>query len=289
MFLLTHIRHPRHAQAFVDYLQTLGIVAQAQTESSGTAVLLHDPAQLPRAREELARFLTKPEDARYWQASWLVEDEQAASTLAGIYRGPSLLAFVQWPGWVTGSLMLVCVLAYVLTGEGKDVPAREVLMFYPSVDALLDGSQLWRWISPAFLHFGIYHIAFNLIGWWGFGGLVERTQSSMRLLGLFLVLALISNGAQFWWAGNQFGGLSGVVYGLLGYLWCYERVNPAAPFQLPKGVVVLMWVMAVLSFLPVLPFASWAHLGGLLGGCVLGAGLALLDRPRPDDDQKLPH
>ena len=279
---LTYIQHPRYAQAFVDYLRTLGIVAHARPSAGTMAIQLDDPNQLHRAQQELTQFLAEPEHERYWQASWLVEeDEQAADTLSRIYRGPSVWRVVKGTGWVTWLVMGICVVVYFLTGEGESTKARASFMFFPTVEAMLDSGQIWRWIAPAVLHFGAYHITFNLFAWWIFGGLVERVQSPMRLLGLFLALALIGNVAQFFWGGNQFGGLSGVVYGLLGYLWLYPKVNPAAPFRLPRGMVVFMWLMVVTGFLPIFPFANLAHLGGLLGGCALGAGLAWLDKQEP--------
>lgn len=281
MILLTHIQHPRYAQAFVDYLQTLGIAAQARPAAGATAILVDDPAQLPLAEQELTRFLAEPDHERYRQASWLVEDEQAASALSRIYHGPSLWHVLKATGAVTWLIILICVVVFVLTGEGYDKRVRASLMFFHSMDTLLASRQVWRWVSPAVLHFGWLHMAFNLFAWWIFGGVVERVQSSLRLLGLFLALAVIGNLAQFLWSGNQFGGLSGVVYGLLGYLWIYPQVNPAAPFRLPKGMVSFMWVMIALGFLPFLPFANLAHLGGLLGGCVLGATLAWLDKAEP--------
>lgn len=278
MTLLTHIQHPRHAQAFVDYLQTLGIAAHARPAAGATAIVLDDPAQLPQAEQELTRFLAEPNHERYWQASWLVEDEQAASALSRIYRGPSIWNVVKATGAVTWLIIVACVVVFLLTGEGYNKDARAPLMFFHSMDAMLDSAEVWRWVSPAVLHFGWLHITFNLFAWWIFGGVVERVQSPMRLLGLFLALAVIGNLAQFLWSGNQFGGLSGVVYGLLGYLWIYPRVNPAAPFRLPKGMVGFMWAMIALGFLPFMPFANLAHLGGLLGGCALGGVLAWLDK-----------
>lgn len=281
MVLLTHIQHPRYAQAFVDYLQTQGIAAQAQPAGGTMAILLDNPVDLPRAEQALQQFLAEPDHERYWQASWLVEDEQAASRLSRFYRGPSIWGVVKKTGWVTWLVIGLCLAVYLVTAEGMSRSAREPLMFFASLETMAGSGQIWRWITPALLHFGLLHITFNLFAWWIFGGLVERVQSSLRLLGLFLALAVIGNVAQFVWGGNQFGGLSGVVYGLLGYLWIYPRVNPAAPFRLPPGMVVFMWIMVAAGFLPFLPFASLAHLGGLLGGCALGAILAALDKAQP--------
>ena len=285
MTLLTYIQHPRYAQAFVDYLQTLGIRAHTQPAAGSTAVMLEDDTRLDEAQNELARFLQQPDHERYWQASWLVEESGAAEQLSRYYRGPSIWLYIKTTGWVTKLVFALCIVVFLITDQGNSASGRAPFMFFPSVDAMLHSGQLWRWITPALLHFGILHITFNLFGWWIFGGAIERMQSSMRLLGLFLSFAAVGNLAQFFWGGNQFGGLSGVVYGLLGYLWLYGRFNPASPFKLPKGMVVLMWVMLILGFAPILPFANLAHLGGLLSGCLLGAVLAWLDRQDRRDQQ----
>ena len=279
MIFLTDIQHPRYAQALVDYLQTLGIRAHTRPDAGNVAIWIEDESRLPEAQQELARFLDEPDHQRYWQASWLVEEDDtgAAQQLSRYYRGPSIWLYIKTTGWVTKLIVVLCVLVYAVTDQGDSVSARAPLMFFPSVEAMLHSGQLWRWITPAILHFGIFHISFNLFAWWIFGGAVERMQSSMRLLGLFLSFAVIGNVAQFLWGGNQFGGLSGVVYGVLGYLWVYGLVNPNAPFRLPKGMVALIWIMMAIGFVPILPFANLAHLGGLLAGCLFGAALAKLD------------
>ena len=64
---------------------------------------------------------------------------------------------------------------------------------------------------------------------------------SLHLLLVVLVTALISNAGQYLWEGpSLFGGLSGVLYGLLGYLWVFNRLAPAPVLALPKGVIGFM-------------------------------------------------
>ena len=50
------------------------------------------------------------------------------------------------------------------------------------------------------------------------------------LLGFTLLFALVSNLAQYVFGGAAiFGGLSGVLYGLLGHCWLYQQLAPNAP------------------------------------------------------------
>jgi GlpG protein len=127
------------------------------------------------------------------------------------------------------------------------------------------------------------HIIFNLIWWWDLGGLIERTQSKMQLLGVFLATALLSSFAQYLSFGTGFGGLSGVVYGLLGYIWLYPLVNPRVGFRINPAIVMFMVGWLVVGYSGILDsvlgkMANTAHLIGLLTGLFLGVIFGLLHR-----------
>ena len=188
-----------------------------------------------------------------------------------------MLGILKETGPVTQWVFAICLLVFIVTGQGSIRAVYAPLMFFPNVLAMGDWQQAWRWITPVFVHFGLLHFSFNLLSWWIFAGLVERMQSSLRLLGLFLVCAVASNWTEFLWNRNNFGGLSGVVYALLGYLWFYGRFRPESPLQLPSGLVGFMLVALAAGFTDFLPIANMAHLSGLLTGCVLGLACAKLD------------
>ena len=150
----------------------------------------------------------------------------------------------------------------------------------------IDG-QYWRLITPAFLHFGWLHIVFNCLWLWDLGRRVEQVMGHLNMFMLFLVIAVVSNASQFeFGGGGLFGGMSGVVYGLLGFSWAAPQLQPAWPIQPPKAVMIFMvgWLVVCMSgMVEVLGFgaiANAAHLGGLLCGAVVGvvfAGFSRLD------------
>lgn len=151
------------------------------------------------------------------------------------------------------------------------------------------GGQYWRLITPAFLHFGWLHIVFNSLWLWELGARVERVMGSLNMLGLFLVIALVSNSAQYLFGGPAiFGGMSGVVYGLLGFCWVGAQVQPRWAFKPRPAIMLFMvgWlVVCVLGVVEVLGFgdiANAAHVGGLLSGAALGAAFGLLSRVAGD-------
>lgn len=147
------------------------------------------------------------------------------------------------------------------------------------------GGQYWRLLTPAFLHFGWLHIVFNSLWLWELGSKVERVMGSVNMLLLFMVIALVSNTSQFVFGGpGLFGGMSGVVYGLLGFSWVGPLLQPRWSIQPAPAIMLFMvgWlVVCMVGLVEVLGFgaiANAAHLGGLLCGGLLGAAFGLLSR-----------
>ena len=280
MPLLARIGHPRYAQAFADHLKSLGVDVAVHPTPEGVEIKLQDPSQMDRASQELSLFQSDPDHPRYLQASWLVDespDQNQAQKLSRLYQSTSLRGALKQTGWVTKSVVLICTFVFIYTSQGADPHTRELFLFFNNFEQLASFEQAWRWLSPALLHFGLIHFAFNMSAWWIFGGMVERAQSSARLVLLALVTAAISNLVQFAWVGDNFGGLSGVVYGVLGYLWFYQRFHPHPPFNLPQGFVVFMLLALALGFTGWLNTANQAHLSGLLCGCLMGYFYGVLD------------
>jgi GlpG protein len=106
------------------------------------------------------------------------------------------------------------------------------------------------------------------------------------LILLILVLAIPSNLAQAvvpnaWGGTTQFLGLSGVVYGLLGFLWMEGRYAPQLGIHISQSTIALAVVFMLLGFAGVFPFANWVHAVGFVLGDALGIVSGLyLSRPR---------
>jgi len=163
----------------------------------------------------------------------------------------------------------------------------EYIYFQPWL-ASLEAGQWWRLVTPMLIHFGWLHLAMNGLWYWELGRRIEFRQGRVGLLGLTLLFALLSNLAQFWFGGpSLFGGLSGVLYGLLGYCWIFQLLAPTPAYQLPRGVLGMMLVWLVICLTGVIDtlgfgsIANAAHVGGLLAGCaagLVGGALARLRR-----------
>ncbi len=156
------------------------------------------------------------------------------------------------------------------------------LQFY-ILDPRTGDTAPWRWLTPALLHFGWMHLVFN--GLWMFivGRLIE-----WRSLGVWLALVLVSalggNLAELALGNWRFGGLSGVVYGLLGYVWIWDRIRrdtyAVPPAYLGISLFFLLLGLSGLDGLIGVNMANGAHLGGLISGLAFGAAHAFLTKGR---------
>ncbi|MFD2644485.1 rhomboid family intramembrane serine protease [Pseudomonas japonica] len=188
----------------------------------------------------------------------------------------------------TAAILLLSLLVAGLTGLGDNLETLRWLTFldfhvkgdyvyFTPLEVSLQAGQWWRLLSPMLVHFGILHLAMNGLWYWELGRRIEWRQGALRLLGLTLVFGLVSNAAQYLFGGpSLFGGLSGVLYGLLGHIWLYQWLAPSPLYRMPRGVLVMMlvWLLLCLSGLVSLlgfgQIANAAHVGGLLVGCLSG-------------------
>lgn len=189
---------------------------------------------------------------------------------------------------VTALVLLASMIVGAVTLLGENLQAMswltflpfrvmgEYIQFTPFAEMLASG-QWWRLVTPMLIHFGILHLAMNGMWYWELGRRIEARQGSINLLGLTLLFSLVSNYAQYAYGGpGLFGGLSGVLYGLLGHCWIFQLLSPNPAYRLPRGVLVMMlvWLVLCLSGLVSMigfgEIANAAHVGGLVIGCLTG-------------------
>ena len=189
---------------------------------------------------------------------------------------------------VTSLVLLVCLIVAGVTLLGDNYEALSWLTFndfrvsgdyvmFTPVEVSLAEGQWWRVVSPMLIHFGVLHLVMNALWFWELGRRIERRQGSWHLLGLTLAFSAFSNYGQYFWSGpSLFGGLSGVLYGLLGHCWLFQLLAPNPIYRLPRGVLgmMLIWLVlcmsGVISLLGFGEIANGAHVGGLIIGCATG-------------------
>ncbi|CAH0542677.1 rhomboid family intramembrane serine protease GlpG [Vibrio marisflavi] len=266
MVRLIVLRDPRMAQAFIDYMASRDIEIQMMPEGDGQfALWLSDSQHQIEVESELKHFISNPNDGKYQAASWDMA-ESRKNVLS--YSSPSLIALIKAKaGPFTLLTMLICIVIFVMSQLGMGTTIFNALHF---PDSTSQQCQLWRWFTHALLHFSILHITFNLLWWWYLGGDIEKKLGSKKMIQLFLISAAFSGLGQFWIEGANFGGLSGVVYACLGYLWIMSYKAPHLGLHIQKSLVVFMLIWLVLGFMqPFMAIANTAHLVGLVSGIAI--------------------
>ncbi|MEM1110131.1 MAG: rhomboid family intramembrane serine protease [Planctomycetota bacterium] len=167
-----------------------------------------------------------------------------------------------------------------------------------NVDQAIYGGQVWRFFTYQFLHGGLFHILFNMIGLFFFGPLMEQWWGSKRFLAFYLLcgscgalvyalFAIAAPGVIFGGGdpgGVQLIGASGAVYGILAAcatLFPHQRVQLLFP-PIPLSMRTMALIFLGLSALSVIAGSAnaggdAAHLGGALLGFVLVKKSGLLN------------
>lgn len=174
---------------------------------------------------------------------------------------------------LTVALIAICVIVALISKLGAvRAPLLPLLFTYTGGGEEILSGEIWRLITPIFIHFGALHLLFNMMWLWDLGNLLEGRRGLWFFGGFVLLVGIASNIAQHLLGGPSFfGGMSGVVYGLLGYIWMQGRYNPRFGYMLHKHIVIMMLIWFVLCWTGLLgPIANWAHTGGLIIGVVWG-------------------
>lgn len=306
---------PDEAQRFSNYLFTIGIDAVVEESADGKQeVWARNEDHLQQARSELQAFKLAPHDSKYrveQQAEQLRrqrEKEQRDRLRLQQKFQPRAVPGVPGSGLggqstrMTIGIVVVCIIASLLTNFGDLPRGRSYASFdelplsfklFNSLSllpidapedadpswAILKG-QVWRVVTPIFLHSGMMHLVFNSLFIFFFGKVIEVLLGPRLLLGLFLAGGVLGNLAQAY-GPMQFGGsphvigASGGALALFGFLWLRPYFEPTLPFRISTINVVFILGMVLLSMTPMAPMknvANLAHLGGLVMGAIAAAG-----------------
>ena len=139
----------------------------------------------------------------------------------------------------------------------------------------MQNNEWWRLITPMFIHFSLTHLVFNCLWIYVLGSKIEQIDGHIAFINLVIFSSIISNLAQhFFGQSALFGGLSGVIYGLLGYCMIVEMDTKQERYDLPPALYLFMLIWLILGFLGILNLfgfgnvANYAHLGGLISGII---------------------
>lgn len=269
MITLLAFSQEQPARLLVNYLQTKSIPAVYQMVPGeyGHVVLIEHQADLDKAKQIASEFVDKPKDKKYQHAAWTQGNVVQLQSKTALLSGFSAPRVKTSP--LTSLVLLICLLVYGFSWLGGFNVVLEWLQIRPIAE-LSSSHQWWRLLGPAFIHFSAVHLVFNLLWWWFLGAKIEQKFGTSTLVLLFAISAISSNVGQLLVSGTNFGGLSGVVYAVMGFVWWIGWLRPHWGLALPKPVIGFLLIWLLLGYADVLwvSMANTAHTVGLIAGCL---------------------
>jgi GlpG protein len=145
--------------------------------------------------------------------------------------------------------------------------------YIPLLESLSRG-EVWRLLTPAFLHGGMVHFVFNALGVWILGRHLEKYLGPWLLIVLVIIAAVISNVSQYVSSGPNFSGISGVIYAFVGFMAVIKKIRPGTFPEISKELLgfMLFWLVLCLTGVVDLFMAGGignaSHVGGLFAGVI---------------------
>lgn len=180
--------------------------------------------------------------------------------------------------WISRILILLCITNFLgLMFQGDDRSWSSVRRFgHLPADEIWRGDY-WALVTTAFVHFELWHLAFNLFWLWRLGSWLECTIGSLRYLGFVVLAAAVSSSCQLAVSDTTGIGASGVGYAIFGFMWIARRQYPHFETVLDDRIVQLfvIWLFGCMAatYLDLVSIANAAHVGGLLFGVALAGSL----------------
>jgi GlpG protein len=270
------------AERLQDHLIARGIKCAVEDDQAGSAIWIYDEDRLAEAKTEFAEFQADPNHSRYAQArqqATTILKEEAAKRKAA--RRNTVVLSDRWrqPAAIncplTVGMIAICLFVYVEMHVLNDRRGLSDRLYFSTQEDWSDIGQgdWWRLITPTIMHGGLLHIFFNLLWWWDFGLLIESRKGSAKFLLMVLSISLVSNVLQFQFGGPWFLGLSGVNFGLFGYLWVKGKLDPEDGLGVSQQTAQWQLVWFLLCWFGLIGrIANWCHTGGLIMGVLLAVG-----------------
>jgi GlpG protein len=310
------------AESFSAFLTVQGISNKVELDDGKYDLWVKEEDRLDQAAMLLKEFETDPNHQRYVnsvnKAQKLMQDEverrkKVQKKIVNVRE--------RWPRGqqrkapLTITLMVLAGIVTVLAGfrivpPKKPVPPTIKAMSFVAVEgeaaekvhaandnpdelgvrmASVFRGEVWRLITPIFLHSGVIHLFFNLFMLFQLGRVVEDRYGTLFFSGLVLLAAVVPNFLQGVMPEaldgsapiyerdlilGTFGGMSGVVYAIFGFIWIKSLIDPSFGFQIPPFFVFIMigwFFMGVFHLFDNagISMANWGHGGGLVVGIAI--------------------
>lgn len=197
-----------------------------------------------------------------------------------------------YPYWIAHFQHIALDNSRGLNTDSDHAKTRESTTIQPSIPPLapplfekIKQGEVWRLFTPCLMHSDILHILFNMLWLAVLGKQLEQRINERRYVLLILLIGIFSNTCQYLMSGPNFLGFSGVICGMVGFIWVRQKIAPWEGYPLEKSTtlfilyfITALFVIQMVSFytevyhqFSISPgIANTAHLAGAFIGALLG-------------------
>lgn len=179
-----------------------------------------------------------------------------------------------YPVWATyvflGLIGVVFVGQLALNPSGRQVDP--IIVYGAKENTLIAQGEVWRLVTAIFIHVGLLHFGFNAYSLYNVGRMLETAYGAVRFSLMFLLTGVAGTVMSLWFNPNPAVGASGAIFGLIGAEGILLYRNRVLLGERGRSVLqnIIFVILINLAFGLQSGIDNWGHIGGLLGGVVLG-------------------
>ena len=171
---------------------------------------------------------------------------------------------------ISYTLIAVSVVFFLLQNLSTWFFRADLLLYFGAkINPLILQGEVWRFLTPAFLHGSVLHLAFNMYALFSIGPTLERKYGKTSFLLLYAISAIFGNVLSFLFSPNVSLGSSTAIFGLIAaqgvYIYKNRHLLGSAARPLLMNVLFSIMVNLFLGFSSS-NIDNLGHLGGLAGG-----------------------
>ena len=170
--------------------------------------------------------------------------------------------------------VIVFLLMYILGNGSEDVDT--LVKFGANVSYYVKNGEIYRLITSAFIHIGLFHIVFNMYALYLIGSQIESFYGRTKYIIIYFFSAIIGNLLSVLFLGNGISaGASGAIFGLFGALLYFGY-----HYRVYLGTVIKSQIIPLICLNLFLGFTlggvdNAAHIGGLIAGYLVSMAVGV--------------